>query len=188
MLFRSGSRPLQINFNNFNEINVNGFGFGLEYVLPKGYALSANFANQVGLVTLKDAQGTIIKDRSGTEIKNARMSDPNVAQVGRNFFISPENRYNISFGNPKLTKQLGFNVTYRWTDKMWVEQGATAGDIFLPSWSTVDAQVSYKVPAMKSIVKLGGSNIFNQYYAQGYGIARIGGLYYVSITFDEFFR
>ena len=184
----AGSRPLQINFNNFNEINVNGFGFGLEYVLPKGYALSANFANQVGLVTLKDAQGTIIKDRSGTEIKNARMSDPNVAQVGRNFFISPENRYNISFGNPKLTKQLGFNVTYRWTDKMWVEQGATAGDIFLPSWSTVDAQVSYKVPAMKSIVKLGGSNIFNQYYAQGYGIARIGGLYYVSITFDEFFR
>ncbi len=184
----AGSRPLQINFNNFNEINVSGFGFGLEYVLPKGYALSGNFANQVGRVTLKDAQGNILKDRSGAELNNVKMSDPNVAQIARNFFISPENRYNISFGNPKVTKLMGFNVSYRWTDKMWVEQGATAGDVFLPSWSTFDAQVSYKVPSIKSIIKVGGSNLFNQYYAQGYGIARIGGLYYVSINFDEFLR
>lgn len=184
----SGSRPLQINFNNFNEIFVTGFGFGLEYVLPKGYALSGNFANQVGRITLRDAQGNVIKDRAGNEIVKARMSDPNVAQVGRNFFISPENRYNISFGNPKVTKQLGFNVTYRWTDKMWVEQGQTAGDIWLPSWNTFDAQVSYKVPAIKSVIKLGGANIFNKYYAQGYGIARIGGLYYVSLNFDELLR
>jgi hypothetical protein len=37
-------------------------------------------------------------------------------------------------------------------------------------------------------VKVGGTNIFNQYYAQGYGLARIGGLYYVALTFDEFLR
>ncbi|MDB5240740.1 MAG: TonB-dependent receptor, partial [Spirosoma sp.] len=34
----------------------------------------------------------------------------------------------------------------------------------------------------------GGTNILNTYYAQGYGLARIGGLYYVSITFDELMR
>lgn len=28
------------------------------------------------------------------------------------------------------------------------------------------------------------SYIFNKYYAQGYGLANIGGLYYVSLNFD----
>jgi hypothetical protein len=37
-------------------------------------------------------------------------------------------------------------------------------------------------------VKLGGTNILNQYYSQGYGLARIGALYYLSITFDQLMR
>jgi hypothetical protein len=41
---------------------------------------------------------------------------------------------------------------------------------------------------MKTMLKVGGSNIFNKYYAQGYGLANIGGLYYVSLNFDEIFR
>jgi outer membrane receptor protein involved in Fe transport len=116
------------------------------------------------------------------------MSDPDVSDAGRNFFISPENRYNITFGNPKLTKTMGFNLTYRWTDQMWVEQGTTAGDIWLPSWTSLDGQVSFKLPKMKSMLKIGGSNLLNKYYAQGYGLARVGGLYYVSLTFDELMR
>jgi outer membrane receptor protein involved in Fe transport len=69
-----------------------------------------------------------------------------------------------------------------------VEQGTTQGDVWLPSWTSLDAQVSYRVPTFKSVIKLGGTNILNQYYAQGYGLARIGGLYYVSITFNELMR
>jgi outer membrane receptor protein involved in Fe transport len=116
------------------------------------------------------------------------MSNPEVSRVQRNFFISPEDRYNVSFSNPKVTKNLGFNITYRWTSEMWVEQGATAGDIMLPSWNTFDAAVSYRVPSIKSLIKLGGSNIFNKYYSQGYGLANIGALYYVSINFDQIFK
>ena len=71
---------------------------------------------------------------------------------------------------------------------MWVEQGNTQGDVRLPSWNTVDAQVSYRLPALKTVAKLGATNLLNQYYAQGYGLARIGGLYYLSLTFDELFR
>lgn len=181
-------RTLQINFNNFNEIYVNGAGIGLEYGLGRGYTLSGNYARQVGTVTLRDAQGNIRKNRAGEEVVKRKMSDPDVAQLGRNFFISPENRYNISLANTRLTDRLGATITYRWTDRMWVEQGTTAGDVWLPSWNSVDAQLSYRVPAYKSVVKLGGTNIFNQYYAQGYGLARIGGLYYLSITFDELMR
>ena len=109
-----------------------------------------------------------------------------IAFAGRNFFISPENRYYVSIANPRINgSNFGFNITYRWTDKMWVEQGTTAGDSLLPSWNRVDAQVLLKLPALKSLLKVGGSNVFNQYYAQGYGLARIGGLYYVSLTFDD---
>lgn len=177
-----------INFNNFNEIYVNGYGIGVEYALGGGYNVGANYANQVGSITLKDNNGNIIKDVLGNEIVKRKMSNPEVSRVQRNFFISPEDRYNISFSNPKVTKNLGFNLTYRWTSEMWVEQGATAGDITLPSWSTVDAAVSYRIPSMKTMLKVGGSNILNKYYSQGYGLANIGGLYYVSLNFDEIFR
>ncbi|GAB2517400.1 TonB-dependent receptor [Spirosoma aerophilum] len=181
-------RTLQINFNNFNEIFVDGWGVGSEYGLGRGFTISGNFAHQVGTVTLRDAQGNTINDNAGSPIVKRKMSNPEVTQKGRNFFISPENRYNITLSNPRLTDRLGATITYRWTDKMWVEQGTTAGDVWLPSWTSLDAQVSYKVPAYKSIVKLGGTNLLNQYYAQGYGLARIGGLYYLSITFDELMR
>jgi iron complex outermembrane recepter protein len=181
-------RTFQVNFNNFNEIFVNGWGLGLEYALGRGFNISGNYAHQVGTITLRNAQGIVIKNRAGEDIINRKMSDPDVSDAGRNFFISPENRYNISFGNPKLTKNLGFNISYRFTGEMWVEQGTTAGDIWLPSWSSLDGQVSLKVPIIKSTIKVGGSNLLNNYYSQGYGLARIGGLYYVSLTFDELFR
>jgi outer membrane receptor protein involved in Fe transport len=181
-------RTLQVNFNNFNEIFVDGYGVSAEYGLGRGFTVSGNYAHQIGTVTLRDARGNIRNDLSGAPVVKRRMSNPEVSQLGRNFFISPENRYNVSLSNSRITNRLGGTVTYRWTDKMWVEQGTTAGDVWLPSWTSVDAQVSYKVPSFKSVVKLGGTNILNNYYAQGYGLARIGGLYYVSITFDELMR
>ena len=173
----------QVNFNNFNEIFVNGYGFGIEYALPKGYNVGFNYAKQIGLITLKDNFGVIRKDAFGNEIIKRKMSNPEVSAVGRNFFISPEDRFNVVFSNPKVTNKVGFTLSYRWTGKMWVEQGNTQGDIWLPSWNTVDAAVSYKL-AKSLKIKVGGSNVLNQYYAQGYGLARIGGLYYISLNYN----
>jgi outer membrane receptor protein involved in Fe transport len=182
------TRTYGVNFNNLNEIFVEGWGFGLDYAFFKIFTLSGNYARQVGRITLRDNAGVVRQDPFGNDIVRRRMSDPEVAAVGRNFFISPENRYNVTLSNSRLTPNLGFAVTYRWTDETWVEQGNTQGDAWLPAWNTVDAQVSYRIPSLKTVVKVGGTNIFNQYYAQGYGLARIGGLYYVALTFDEFLR
>jgi iron complex outermembrane recepter protein len=173
------------NFNNFNEIFVNGWGLGLDYALGNGYNIAANYAYQVGTITLKDNFGIIRKDAFDVEIVNRKMSDPAVSRVQRNFFISPENRFNFVLSNPKVTKDFGFNVTYRWTDKMWVEQGGTQGDIWLPSWQTIDVSVMYKLPKYMTNIKLGASNLANKYYAQGYGLAQIGGMYYISLNFDD---
>ncbi|MDX2302435.1 MAG: TonB-dependent receptor [Microscillaceae bacterium] len=188
LLNTATSRVYGVNFNNFNEIFVDGFGIGLEYALPKGFVISANYANQIGKITLKDNAGNIRKDPYGDDIVKRKMSNPEVAAVGRNFFISPENRYNITLSNAKLTKNLGFAITYRWTDEMWVEQGNTQGDVWLPSWNTLDAQISFRLPDSKINLKLGGTNILNQYYSQGYGLAQIGGLYYLAITFDDLLK
>ncbi len=181
-------RTLQINVNDASEIFVRGAGIGLDYDLGRSFTLSGNFAHQVGTITLRDAQGNIRPDNAGLPIVNRRMSDPAVAQQGRNFFMSPENRFNISLSNPRISNRIGATLIYHRTGKMWVEQGITAGDVWLPAWTSIDAQLSYTVPSLRSVVKLGGTNLFNQYYAQGYGLARIGGLYYVSITFDELTR
>ncbi len=179
----ASSTTYQVNFNNFNQIYVNGFGLGVDYAIGNGYTIGVNFANQVGLITPKDNAGNIRKDPFGVDIVKRKMSNLEVAQVGRNFFISPENRYNITFSNQKVTKNIGFSVAYRWTSEMWVEQGNTQGDILLPSWTSFDASVSYKIPNIKSTIKLGGSNLLNNYYSQGYGLAQIGGLYYVSFLY-----
>jgi iron complex outermembrane recepter protein len=102
----STTRGYGVNFNNFNAIYVKGFGFGVDYALGGGYNISGNFANQIGTITLKDNFGVIRKDAYGREIIKRKMSDPAVSKVQRNFFISPENRFNITFSNPKVTDKL----------------------------------------------------------------------------------
>jgi hypothetical protein len=56
----------------------------------------------------------------------------------------------------------------------------------MPSFGTLDANVAMKLSKIKTIVKVGGSNILNNYYTTSFGSAQIGGLYYVSLMFDEF--
>jgi outer membrane receptor protein involved in Fe transport len=56
----------------------------------------------------------------------------------------------------------------------------------MPSYATWDASVSYKLLNTKSLIKLGGTNIFNKYYRTGFGNPQIGGLYYMSFGWNVF--
>ena len=78
----------------------------------------------------------------------------------------------------------GFNITYRWVDSFNYEGTFAVGQV--PSYKTVDAMVSYKLPSIKSLIKVGGTNIFNKYYYNGFGNVQIGGLYYVSFGWNVF--
>ncbi|MGB3179759.1 MAG: TonB-dependent receptor [Cyclobacteriaceae bacterium] len=98
-------------------------------------------------------------------------------------FNTPEHKYNISFGNRKLTDNLGFKLTYRWQDEFLYEASFAQGTV--PSVGTFDAQVSYKLSDIKSVLKVGGSNLLNERYVLNYGGPNLGAIYYVSITFDE---
>lgn len=99
-----------------------------------------------------------------------------------NNFNTPEWRFNLGLGSREIIKNFGFNVQYRWQDKfLWNSTFAT-GEV--PAYSTFDAQVNLKVPSVKSIIKLGGSNILNKYYTTSFGNPEVGALYYLSFTFN----
>ena len=80
-------------------------------------------------------------------------------------------------------RNVGFNITYRWQTEFEWQSSFAIGTV--PAYSTLDAQVSYKLEPLKSVVKVGGSNLFNNYYIQSLGGPNIGAIYYVSITFDQ---
>ena len=50
--------------------------------------------------------------------------------------------------------------------------------------NNVDAQITLRLPAVKSTVKFGGTNILNNRYIQYAGGPTIGALYYVAVTVD----
>jgi iron complex outermembrane recepter protein len=97
-------------------------------------------------------------------------------------FNTPKYTANISFGNREIAKNVGFNIVWRWQNAFLWESPLVTGGV--PAFSTVDAQVSFKLPVLKSAIKAGASNIFNHRYIQYAGGPTIGGLYYVAITVD----
>lgn len=109
--------------------------------------------------------------------------DQSSAPDFRTSFNTPKHKVKISFGNTELFTNFGFNVNYRWSDTyLW--QG-TFGDGKVPAYSVVDAQVNYKVPTIKSIFKLGATNIGGNEYFTAFGTGHIGQQYYASITFNN---
>lgn len=99
-----------------------------------------------------------------------------------NNFNTPEWRFNAGVGSREIIKNFGFNVQYRWQDAFYWNSTFAVGNV--PAFSTFDAQVNLKVPAVKSMIKLGGSNILNKYYQTSFGNPSIGALYYLSFTFN----
>ena len=158
LLSGNAQNTFQLYTNVDETVKSQGAVFGFDYSLPGNYLISANY-NWNQLIT-EQSEGFIFD------------------------FNTPEHKVNFSFGNRRLTHNIGFNITWRWQDEFyWTSSFA---DGIVPSISTIDAQVSYRIPNLKSIVKLGGSNIANTRYVLNYGGPNLGAIYYVSFTFDQF--
>lgn len=146
-----------------------GWALGLDYKLPKNYSIGGN----VSFNTLSNLA--------------------ELAETGfQPSFNTPEYRYVLNFANREVVKNLGFALAYRWQGEFawqssFVGQSVSTQQLsVMPAFGTFDAQVSYKLKSLKSILKVGGSNLFNDGYRQAWGNPTVGTMYFVSLTFDEF--
>ncbi len=96
----------------------------------------------------------------------------------RTNFNTPKHKVKASFGNAALFKNFGFNVNYRWSDSYYWEASFADGDI--PAFTVLDAQINYSVPSIKSVFKVGGSNLLGDEYFTAIGTGNVGSIYYVS--------
>ena len=144
--------------NSTVQVKTYGFGLSIDYRLPYNFTIGANIASDI----LKDVPSDFIA-----------------------YFNAPKYKANASLGNSGFgpAKRLGFNVAYRYQGAFLYQGDFATGN--LPVVHTLDAQISLKLPkANKSIIKLGASNLLNQYYYNAVGNSQIGGLYYLSFGYN----
>lgn len=97
-------------------------------------------------------------------------------------FNTPTWITNLSIGNREILKNTGFNIGWHWQTAFYWNSPLATGEV--PSYSTIDAQVNYRIPNWWTTVKFGATNLFNQRYYQYLGGPTIGGFYYVTVVFD----
>lgn len=142
--------------NSSNKVKTHGFGLGMDYRMKNNFSTFFNLYSDV------------ITD---------------IPAGFKSYFNTPKYRLNAGFANSGLGKneRLAFNIMMRWQDTFEWEGELANGT--LPSFATADAQVSYKLPRIKSVIRIGGTNIFNRYYKNAYGNPAIGGIYYTSFIY-----
>ncbi len=146
-----------IPINSPSKIKTYGFGFGLDYRLPMNFTIGGNVASD----NLTDIPDNLITS-----------------------FNSPKYKVNAYVGNTGFGKsnRFGFNLAYRWQDDFYFQGDLASGQV--PHYSTLDGQFSYKLPKTKSVLKLGATNMLNQYYYNAIGNSFVGGLYYLSFGYN----
>jgi hypothetical protein len=152
------TRTFQVYSNSATEIKSLGFGAGVSKKVYKDFELGVNYNH---------AQFEFDQERDPSFIAG---------------FNTPKHRVKGSFGNEKLFKNFGFNVNARWSSEYLWQSSFADGTI--PETTVFDAQITYGIPSIKSVVKLSGSNIGGDDYLQVIGAGRIGQMYLVSWTIN----
>lgn len=98
-------------------------------------------------------------------------------------FNTPKHKVKATFGHTNLFENFGFNVSYRWSDGYFWEASFGNGDI--PSFSVIDAQINYKIPKLKTTLKVGATNIGGDEYFTAFGTGFIGSQYYIGLSINN---
>ncbi len=157
-LANADARLFQVYSNSTTKVTSLGFGAGLSKKVYKDFELGANY--------------------NYAQFDYNEAEDPSFIS----YFNTPKHRVKASLGNPKLFKNFGFSVNARWSDEYKWESSFADGKV--PSVTVFDAQMSYAIPYLKSVLKVSGSNIGGKDYIQVIGAGRIGQQWLVSWTIN----
>jgi outer membrane receptor protein involved in Fe transport len=158
-------RPFQvwrIATNAKDRVATYGFAAGVTYYFIKNFALTGNY--------------------SWNELNRLGSTDSIIPA-----FNTPRHKFNIGISgyDIKIGKQrgFGFNVNYKWVEGFLFE-GSPQFTGTIPTYSMLDAQISWEVQKIYTTFKVGGSNLISQRNFQAYGGPGIGRMIYGSILFN----
>lgn len=152
-----GQERYRVYTNAKNKYTTYGSSLGVTYNFYKTFTISGN-------VNYNNIKGN---------------TTPDLFVTG---FNTPKFTSNISFGNRAITRNIGFNIVWKWQDSFLWESPLVTGAV--DAINNIDAQVTYRLPKIKSTIKLGGTDILNNRHIQYAGGPTIGALYYAAITVD----
>lgn len=164
-----------------------------------GYSLSANrafavYTNIEEQITSYGGEALVeYRTKSGFRLKGTytyNTFDSKTAIAAHPSFLpgfnSPIHRATTWLANEDVYNGIGFSISARWSDGYEWQSPFGQGDI--EAYTVIDGYISYRMPDVKSILKIGAANLLNTPYRTMYGGPEIGGQYYLSMTFDELFR
>jgi len=152
-----GQERYRVYTNAKNKYNSYGSSLGLTYNFYKTFTVSGNL--------------------NYNKIK--AIANPDLFVTG---FNTPDWTTNLSVGNRAITRNIGFNIVWKWQNSFLWESPLVTGQV--DAINNIDAQVTYRAPKLKSTIKFGATNILNNRHIQYAGGPTIGALYYVAITVD----
>lgn len=146
--------------NSLETVTSLGAGLGLTYSLPRNFSLNGSYSYA--------------------------SFEANETADFRAGFNTPTNKFNVGIGNRKVIENLGFNINFRWQEGyLWQ---SSYGVWNVPEFGVVDAQINYKLSALRSMLKVGATNLGGGDYRTNLGAPFVGQMYYLSLTFDEFLK
>lgn len=150
------SREYQLYTNTDVEVKSYGFGLGVTKKIYKNFEFSGNY------------------NYSAFDFNQGE--DPNFEAS----FNTPKHRVKGTLSNDKLFGSLGLSVSARWNSEYLWESSFADG--IIKEATVVDVQANYTIKSLKSILKVGATNIGGKEYGQVIGAGLIGQQYFVSLT------
>lgn len=150
--------------NSQDKVSSQGFSIGLNYFIGKYFSVNGNY--------------------SWNELDKRDSNDPIIPA-----YNTPRNKYNVGFNGRDIEGMLfnkirisnwSYNINYKWVQGFLFE-GSPQFTGEIESYGVMDMQISKKVPAWKSVFKVGASNLLNNMHYEVYGGPLVGRLAYASI-------
>ena len=134
-----------------------GGSLGVKYSLPKNYFIAAN----VSYAKLDRKTG------------NDGLEDG---------FNTPEWISNFTVSNDHIFRAFGAAITYKWQSSYYWQSFLVNGKV--PAYGNLDVQANYQFIKPGISVKIGATNVLNNYYYSFLGGPYIGGFYYSTVTYS----
>ncbi len=150
------AREYQLYTNTDVEVKSYGFGLGLTKKIYKNFEFSGNY--------------------NFSDFDFDQDEDPNFEAS----FNTPKHRVKGTLSNDKLFGNLGLSVSARWNSEYLWESSFADG--MIDEATVIDVQANYNIKSLKSILKVGATNIGGKEYGQVIGAGLIGQQYFVSLT------